>query len=187
MAFSTRSTGETMRATGPSAAAPSAAPVAGGAAGVVSTSLPVVAVDGSLPTPPYRQIVDAVLAGVTSGSLARGDRLPPVRALAAELGVAPGTVARAYKELEAHGTIHVVRTGDVLGQGDALDLGDLCSDVGRLADLGLDQDVGLDHHVVLHSVVLSWLRSRYCGVAGRTLRCPVTVPPRLRLAIWEVC
>ena len=105
MAVSTRSTGETMRAPGPSSAAPSAAPVAGGAAGVVSASLPVVAVDASLPTPPYRQIVDAVLAGVASGSLARGDRLPPVRALAAELGVAPGTVARAYKELEAHGTI----------------------------------------------------------------------------------
>ena len=101
MAVSTRSTGETMRAPGPSAATPSAAPVAGGAAGVVSASLPVVAVDGSLPAPPYRQIVDAVLAGVASGSLARGDRLPPVRAL----GVAPGTVARAYKELEAHGTI----------------------------------------------------------------------------------
>ena len=88
MAVSTRSTGETMRAPGPSAAAPSAAPVAGGAAGVVSASLPVVAVDASLPTPPYRQIVDAVLAGVASGSLARGDRLPPVRALAAELGEA---------------------------------------------------------------------------------------------------
>ena len=87
MAVSTRSTGESMRAPGPSAAAPSAASVADGAAGVVSASLPVVAVDGSLPAPPYRQIVDAVLAGVASGSLARGDRLPPVRALAAELGL----------------------------------------------------------------------------------------------------
>ncbi|MEU2029105.1 hypothetical protein ABZ787_09005, partial [Micrococcus luteus] len=78
MAVSTHGTGESMRAPGPSAAAPSAASVADGAAGVVSASLPVVAVDGSLPAPPYRQIVDAVLAGVASGSLARGDRLPPV-------------------------------------------------------------------------------------------------------------
>ena len=101
MAVSTHGTGESMRATGPSPAAPSAVSIADGAAGVVSASLPVVAVDGSLPAPPYRQIVDAVLAGVASGSLARGDRLPPVRALS----VAPGTVARAYKELEAHGTI----------------------------------------------------------------------------------
>ena len=89
----------------PSGAAPSPASAAGGAARVVSASLPVVAVDGALPAPPYRQITDAVMAGVASGCLARGDRLPPVRALASELGVAPGTVARAYKELEARGTI----------------------------------------------------------------------------------
>ena len=89
----------------PSGAAPSPATAEGGAARVVSASLPVVAVDGALPAPPYRQITDAVLAGVASGCLARGDRLPPVRALAAELGVAPGTVARAYKELEALGVV----------------------------------------------------------------------------------
>ena len=89
--------------TSPSGAAP--APAGGGAARVVSVSLPVVAVDGALSAPPYRQITDAVLAGVALGALARGDRLPPVRSLAAELGVAPGTVARAYKELEARGTI----------------------------------------------------------------------------------
>ncbi|PZQ78737.1 MAG: GntR family transcriptional regulator, partial [Micrococcus luteus] len=65
MAVSTRGTGESMRLPGPFAAAP----VADGAAGVVSASLPVVAVDASLPAPPYRQIVDAVLAGVASGSL----------------------------------------------------------------------------------------------------------------------
>ncbi|KFC52243.1 hypothetical protein GY12_07495, partial [Micrococcus luteus] len=76
MTVSTHGTGESMRTTGPSAAASAV----GGAAGVVSASLPVVAVDGSLTAPPYRQIVDAVLAGVASGSLARGDRLPPVRA-----------------------------------------------------------------------------------------------------------
>lgn len=105
MTVSTHGTGESMRAPGPSPAAPSAASVADGAAGVVSASLPVVAVDGSLPAPPYRQIVDAVLAGVASGSLARGDRLPPVRTLAAELGLAPNTVAKAYKDLEADGLL----------------------------------------------------------------------------------
>ena len=46
------------------------------------------------PTPPYeqlrRQLVDIIGAGVVGG----GERLPPVRQLAADLGVAVGTVAR---------------------------------------------------------------------------------------------
>jgi len=37
--------------------------------------------------------------------LAEGDRLPPVRQLASDLGVAAGTVARTYRELEVEGLI----------------------------------------------------------------------------------
>ncbi|MCY7394749.1 MAG: GntR family transcriptional regulator [Nocardioides sp.] len=40
-----------------------------------------------------------------SGDLAPGTRLPTVRGLATELGVATNTVARAYRELEADGVI----------------------------------------------------------------------------------
>jgi DNA-binding transcriptional regulator YhcF (GntR family) len=42
---------------------------------------------------------------VASGELVAGDRLPPVRTLAGELGLAVNTVARAYRELEASGVI----------------------------------------------------------------------------------
>src|SRR3954447_15622516 len=77
---------------------------------------------------------------------------------------------------------HVIRTGDVLGQGDALDLGDLCRDIGSPADLGLDQDVGLDHHVVSPlsrpQLAPADRAGGYCDAARRTLRCPVTVPPK---------
>ena len=48
-----------------------------------------------------RQIRDAAL----TGDLAAGSKLPTVRALAAELGLAANTVARAYRELEASGVI----------------------------------------------------------------------------------
>lgn len=67
--------------------------------------VPALAVDTSSPTPPYEQIRAQIEALVTSGALRPGDRLPPVRQLAADLDLAPGTVARAYKELEGAGVV----------------------------------------------------------------------------------
>ena len=64
-----------------------------------------VAVDDTDPTPPYEQIRAQVAALVVAGMLVEGDRLPTVRALAADLGVAAGTVARAYTELETDGLV----------------------------------------------------------------------------------
>ncbi|MCX7543085.1 GntR family transcriptional regulator [Corynebacterium sp. P5848] len=57
------------------------------------------------PTPVYEQVRREVIRLVTSGDLDEGARLPPVRQLARDLGIAPGTVARAYRELEAAGTV----------------------------------------------------------------------------------
>ena len=61
--------------------------------------------DSTTGVPFYRQIIDQLLAGVATGSLGPGDRLPTVRALAVELAVNPNTVARAYKELEIRGLV----------------------------------------------------------------------------------
>jgi DNA-binding transcriptional regulator YhcF (GntR family) len=55
--------------------------------------------------PPYEQIRAQVATMIASGVLAPGDRLPPVRQLAADLGLATNTVARAYRELEASGLV----------------------------------------------------------------------------------
>lgn len=62
-------------------------------------------VDPSLPTPPSRQIVEAVLDRIAAGTLKPGERLPSVRALAAEALVNPNTVNKAYRELEALGAV----------------------------------------------------------------------------------
>lgn len=49
------------------------------------------------------QLRDGIAARVVSGRLAPGERVPAVRALAAELDLAPNTVAKAYRELESAG------------------------------------------------------------------------------------
>jgi molybdate-binding protein/DNA-binding transcriptional regulator YhcF (GntR family) len=53
----------------------------------------------------YAQICDLVRARVARGELRPGDRLTPVRELAAELGVNVNTVARAYAELAREGVV----------------------------------------------------------------------------------
>jgi DNA-binding transcriptional regulator YhcF (GntR family) len=62
-------------------------------------------VDPDSPVPPYAQIVDQVRALAQAGVLEGGTRLPPIRQLAGDLGLAGGTVARAYRELEAEGVV----------------------------------------------------------------------------------
>ena len=64
-----------------------------------------ITVDLDSALPPYEQIRAQVSTLISLGELTAGFRLPTVRALATDLGVAAGTVARAYKELEAEGLI----------------------------------------------------------------------------------
>ena len=55
--------------------------------------------------PPYEQIRSQIATMAASGVLPVGARLPAIRQLAADLGLASGTVARAYRELEQAGVI----------------------------------------------------------------------------------
>ncbi|MGG5172611.1 GntR family transcriptional regulator [Pseudarthrobacter sp. J1738] len=65
--------------------------------------------------PLFDQLRSHILELSDAGSLPPGTRLPAVRALAAEIGVAPHTVARAYKELEEAGVVETRgRHGTVL-------------------------------------------------------------------------
>jgi DNA-binding transcriptional regulator YhcF (GntR family) len=63
------------------------------------------AIDAEAPQPPFEQLRAQVVAGALDGTLPAGTKLPTVRALAEELGLAPNTVARAYRELETAGVI----------------------------------------------------------------------------------
>lgn len=61
--------------------------------------------DPSSRVPLSAQLRDGLAARIERGALAPGERLPPVRELAAELGLAANTVARAYRELEEAGLL----------------------------------------------------------------------------------
>ncbi len=72
---------------------------------------PHISVDENDPTPPYEQIRRQIAQAIAGGALGAHERLAPVRQLAGDLGVAPGTVARAYRELEASGYVVTKRGG----------------------------------------------------------------------------
>src|SRR3954470_16447797 len=61
--------------------------------------------DASSAVPPSEQLRAQVADRAASGDLPAGTRLPTVRALAEELGLAGNTVAKAYRALESDGVI----------------------------------------------------------------------------------
>lgn len=81
--------------------------------------------DAASPVPAFEQIREQVAGLIRVGGLTPGHRLPPIRQLAADLGIAPGTVARAFTELEAAGLIRTSRRGAHVADGQAVaaDLG----------------------------------------------------------------
>ena len=66
-------------------------------------------IDMSNDIPIYQQIRNQIVFGVAKGELKYGDSLPTVRQLAADIGVNPMTVNRAYSILKNEGTIIIDR------------------------------------------------------------------------------
>lgn len=65
-----------------------------------------ISIDNRDPRPLYEQVVDGFRKLIVAGVLAPHDKLPSVRALAAQLAINPNTIQRAYRELEAAGYIY---------------------------------------------------------------------------------
>ena len=100
-------------------------------------------------TPPYEQIRTQIIAHVSTARLKVGDRLPPIRTLASDLGVAAGTVARAYKELEAEGVVTTRRRAGTVISDEAVHAGVAAQQaaqayVEKVRLLGLDDQGALD-------------------------------------------
>jgi DNA-binding transcriptional regulator YhcF (GntR family) len=114
-------------------------------------------IDPGSATPPFEQLRTQFIAQITSGELIAGAKLPTVRKLADELGLATNTVARAYRELEADGFVEthgrngtlVNAQGDVAGQQAQLAARAYAD---RVRQLGIDPDQAI-------ALVTSALRS----------------------------
>ncbi len=105
-----------------------------------------ITVDPDAAEAPYEQVREQIRAQVDTGELAPGTKLPPVRRLAGELGLATNTVARAYRELEALGVIETRgRAGSVVsGDGVERAAREAAHEfVARIRTLGLGQDEAL--------------------------------------------
>jgi GntR family transcriptional regulator len=70
---------------------------------------PRIVVDPGSGVAPWRQVRDQLAHLVRTGALPVGTRLPPIRQLAGDLGLAAGTVARVYRELETAGVLSTAR------------------------------------------------------------------------------
>jgi GntR family transcriptional regulator len=68
-----------------------------------------VVVDNDSGLAPWRQVHDQIVRLVISGALRPGARLPPIRQLSRDLGLAAGTIARVYRELETAGWVTTAR------------------------------------------------------------------------------
>jgi DNA-binding transcriptional regulator YhcF (GntR family) len=74
-----------------------------------------ITIDPAAATPPYEQVRLQIAAQAAAGTLTAGTKLPPVRTLATDLGLAANTVARAYRELELAGLVQTRgRAGTVI-------------------------------------------------------------------------
>lgn len=82
----------------------------------------VLVVDPSSPEAPFRQLREQILEARRRGALVPGTRMPTVRGLAEQVGVAAGTAAKVYRELEAVGVLESRgRAGTFVAAGDLAD------------------------------------------------------------------
>jgi GntR family transcriptional regulator len=61
--------------------------------------------DGRSGVSPYQQIVQQVRNALRLGMLRKGDKLPTVKEVVAQLAINPNTVLKAYRELEHEGLV----------------------------------------------------------------------------------
>ena len=78
-------------------------------------------IDANSATAPFEQVRTQIASAVAAGQLSAGTKLPTVRQLATDLGLATNTVARAYRELEADAVIATHGRGGTFVRSDVLD------------------------------------------------------------------
>lgn len=118
---------------------------------------PRITVDPENGLAPWRQVRDQIAHAVAAGALPPGTRLPSIRQLARDLGLAPGTIARVYRVLEADGLVSTAGTrgtvvAEAVGAPDRRAL--LREAADRFARAALD--LGADEDEALAAVRAAW-------------------------------
>jgi DNA-binding transcriptional regulator YhcF (GntR family) len=108
-----------------------------------------ITIDALSAVPPFEQVRSQLASQIANKTLVAGTRLPTVRRLADDLGLAANTVARAYRELEAAGLVETRGRGGTIvtaqGDGARSTLQQAAQSYAALAsDLGLDADEALN-------------------------------------------
>ena len=103
------------------------------------STLPRLTIDPASPTPPFEQVRTQIAAACAAGLLDAGAKLPTVRQLAADLGLAANTVARAYRELEADAVIATHGRRGTFVRSDVVDEGALRSSLADSARGAADE------------------------------------------------
>ncbi len=95
--------------------------------------------------PIYLAVADAIEADIRSGALAVGERLPPQRELAYQLGVTLGTITRAYREAERRRLLRGETGRGTYVAPEEMEVSPLIPREDRLADLDLARNFAYPH------------------------------------------
>lgn len=120
-----------------------------------------VTIDAASGLAPWRQIHDQIERMIAGGTLTAGTRLPPIRQLARDLGLASGTVARVYRELEAVDLVTTARArGTVVTEPAERKRPETLLTAGATQFAAFAHDLGIDANTAIDAV-----RSAYARIA----------------------
>lgn len=119
---------------------------------------PRIVVDPDSGVAPWRQVRDQLVHLVRSGALPVGSRLPAIRQLAGDLGLAAGTVARVYRELEVDGVLRTARRrGTVVAAVPAMSTDPLHELTAAAAEYaGRAVALGVDRQAAVAALLAAW-------------------------------
>lgn len=119
----------------------------------------ILSVDSTRALPVYEQVRDQIRRMVSTGTLAPGARLPTIRQLAADLGLAKGTIERAYELLESDRLIERRgRNGTVVADRPDVPTASAVRELGDAAErlVVVARQVGADEEAVVAALRQAW-------------------------------
>jgi DNA-binding transcriptional regulator YhcF (GntR family) len=129
-------------------------------------------IDAESGTAPFEQVRTQIAAAVAKGQLSPGTKLPTVRQLASDLGLAANTVARAYRELEADAVVATHGRGGTFIRSAVLDQPATHSGAANLAQAAASdyvqtvRQLGLNSQEAARLVQNTWNQSQLGQTSG---------------------